>query len=85
MFSVSLYALWMFVESSKTVTEPEPNTSSVAYVESVDKSSKCPAIVGYIHDASPNQISKKGSPYFSFFIQEKQKVRKAICFPPNGN
>ena len=74
----------MFVGSSKTVTEPEPepSTSSVACVESVDKSSKGPAIVGYIHDVSPNQISKKGSPYFSFFIQEKQKVCKAICFSP---
>lgn len=57
------------------MTKPKPSANPVACV---DKSSEC--LLGYIHNVSPNQISKKGSPYFSFFIQEKEKVRKAICF-----
>ena len=40
------------------------------------------AIVGYIHDVSPDQISKKGSTYFSFYVQDKDRVTKAICFSP---
>ncbi len=68
----------MFVGSSKTsLTKPKPSADPVACV---DKSSDC--LVGYIHNGSPNQISRKGSQYFSFYIQEKQKVCKAICFSP---
>lgn len=39
-------------------------------------------LVGYIHEVSPTKVSAKGSTYFSFYIQDKERVSKAICFSP---
>lgn len=41
-----------------------------------------PTIVGYLHNVSPVKKSAKGSEYFSFTIQEKEKKIKALCFSP---
>lgn len=39
-------------------------------------------LIGYIHDVSPTKLSAKGATYFSFSIQNKNQVSKAICFSP---
>ena len=40
------------------------------------------SLVGYIHEVSPTKVSIKGSSYLSFYIQDKERVSKAICFSP---
>ena len=56
-----------------------------ARVQSESQSSRCQnedSLVGYIQDVSPSKLSAKGATYFSFSIQNKDKVSKAICFSP---
>ena len=45
-------------------------------------SHKDPTTVDYLHNISPVKVSAKGSEYFSFTIQEKEKKMKALCFSP---
>ena len=60
---------------------PTPNsTTSLSKV--FTQTRKDPAIIGYLHNVSPVKKSAKGSEYFSFTIQEKEKTIKALCFAP---
>lgn len=58
--------------SSKTTSQPStPESSSTQGL-----------LVGYIQDVSPTKVSKKGSEYFSFHVQQKDRVVKAVSFSP---
>ncbi|XP_078580307.1 uncharacterized protein LOC144864279 [Branchiostoma floridae x Branchiostoma japonicum] len=41
-----------------------------------------PDLTGYIHNVSPMKKSRRGASYFNFDLQEKDAVRKAVCFSP---
>ena len=67
--------------SESNTAVPTPNsTSSLNKVSTQTR--KDPAIIGYLHNVSPVKKSAKGSEYFSFTIQEKEKKIKALCFAP---
>ena len=73
--------------SSSRSTEPSettlPRPSSTSSPRKVSaQPHKDPTIVGYLHNVSPVKVSAKGSEYFSFTIQEKEKKIKALCFSP---
>ena len=38
--------------------------------------------MGYIRNVTPTKVSKKGNQYFSFEVQQKERVVKAVCFSP---
>lgn len=38
--------------------------------------------MGYIRNVTPTKVSKKGNQYFSFEIQQKDRVVTAVCFSP---
>lgn len=67
-------------EPSKTAA-PTPNSTSSPKKISTQPH-KDPTIVGYLHNVSPVKKSAKGSEYFSFTVQEKEKKIKALCFSP---
>ena len=65
---------------SKTAAPTPNSTSSPTKIST--QPHKDPTIVGYLHNVSPEKRSAKGSEYFSFTVQEKEKKIKALCFSP---
>lgn len=75
--------------SSSTLTSAGPSKTAVPTPNSTSSPTKIstqphkdPTIVGYLHNVSPVKRSAKGSEYFSFTVQEKEKKIKALCFSP---
>ena len=67
-------------ESTETTVSTPSSTASPKNLPTQLR--KDPVIVGYLHNVSPVKKSTKGSEYFSFTIQEKEKKIKALCFSP---
>ncbi len=40
------------------------------------------SLLGYLQNVSPTKVSTKGSEYFTFIVQQKDREVKAICFSP---
>ena len=66
---------------SSLAKQPRPSSTSSPRKISTQPH-KDPTIVGYVHNVSPVKASAKGTEYFSFTIQEKEKKIKALCFTP---
>ena len=60
-------------------TVPTPNSTSFPKKISTQLH-KDPTIIGYLHNVSPVKKSAKGSDYFSFTVQEKEKKIKGLYF-----
>mgnify|MGYP001796156500 CR=1 FL=1 len=63
-------------------TPPTRKTSDSSTSSTSTTNSQSNTIVGYLHNVSPGKKSAKGSNYFSFSIQAKERNFKAGCFSP---
>lgn len=72
--STSTQSSWKVVTTAQT----PPTTPT----KSTTKATNLPSLVGYIKNVSPTKVSSKGSEYFSFQLQQKDRFTKAVCFQP---
>lgn len=76
-----------FIAATSQIIE-EPTTSSLPPTSTVPpmspSSTNLPnqSLLGFIQNVSPTKVSRKGSEYFSFQLQQRNAVIKAISFSP---